>query len=192
MPRKPKPKTRPTGAKALEIRERRFEVQALRLRGMTLAKIAEALNINIDTACSDLAAVRAENRAAVTEVDQAKMLADALARLENVEKTAWAEYNKMDLTPGQRLRALDLVRVTVNDKLKTLMDVGLVAKADATAKVTHVHELSWSPEMQERVARALLEQSLTTPLLEPVKDEWIDVAEVTEPVPVPVCTEDEQ
>jgi predicted transcriptional regulator len=181
-PRGPNVKNKPppTAITRYEIRERRYDVQQLRLSGMTLSKIAEKLNISLKTAQRDLEAVQAENVGSIALVQQQTVLADTMARHENVEQTVWEEYRKPDLTPGQRLRALDMVRTIVNDKLKVLMDTGLVHKAESESTVKHVHQLDWSPEMQDAVAQSLIEQSLTTPLLEPVPDTYIDVETTTE------------
>lgn len=170
-----KAKEPPKRLSQYELRERRWEVQQLRLRGMALRDIAKKLNICIKTAHNDLQAIQAENHDSIDTLKQQQVLAETLARFDNVEQTAWSEYAKDELTPGQRLRALDLVRVCVNDKLKVLMDVGLVHKAESESTVKHVHSLDWSPEMQDAVAQSLLEQQLTTPLLEPVPDDYIDV-----------------
>jgi predicted transcriptional regulator len=153
-----------------EIAERRKNVERLRLRGLSVTAIAKLLKVEVWTVSKDLKAVQEQNIKEVNDFDQSAAVAEAMSRYREIEERAWAEYSSAD-SSRERLKALDLLRVTQGDKLKALADTGLIHKEPVQLEVKHTHQLDWTPEMRDNVARALLYQGLTPQLAEPTLDE---------------------
>ena len=163
-----------------ELEERRKKILKLRLRGLSVTSIAKILNVSPSLVSNDLKKVRKENKTFVDKIDQNEFIGESLAIFDEVQERAWSEYQSSKAGTPQRLKALDLVRTVQKDKVDVLTDVGLIGEEDAPLEVEHVHRLEWTPEIQERVARALIEQSLTTVLPEPIPDEpaYIEEGEI--------------
>ena len=163
-----------------ELQERREQVQSLRIRGLSMRVIAKMLNVSPKTIERDLLAIRAQNESAVDASQQNQVVGEALARLRAVEERAWSEYHSSKKS-HERLKALDLIRTLQNDQLKAFKDAGILSSgAEHTVEVTHTHRLDWSEEMKEKVSRALLQQSLTPHLAEPVPESEVIDATYTE------------
>jgi hypothetical protein len=153
-----------------ETAERRRQVMKLRLRGLGVPQIAQVLKVKERVVIDDLEVVQRQNAQNVDKFQQNQF----------VEERVWSEFAAMEAgTPG-RLKALDMVRVLQNDRLKALLDTGIVKKDEAVV-VEHIHKLDdrWTPTVKATVAKALLEAGLTTQLAEPTPDD-------SQPNPAPV------
>lgn len=160
----------------LEIEERREQVQKLRLRGISIRSIAKIVQVSPNTVQRDLAAIRSRNSTALEQFEQNEHVGEALSRFEEVEERAWSEYHAAK-KPSEKLSALNLIRTVQNDKLKALIETGFIQKDTPKAVVEHTHKIDWTPDMQDRIAEALLESTLNPQLEEPYPDaEIIDVA----------------
>lgn len=157
-----------------ELEERRKRIFQLRLRGLSVTTIAKILNVSPSLVSSDLKKVRRENKGGIDGIDQNEFIGESLAIFDELQEKGWSEYQQLvgeKNCSNQRLKALDLIRTIQKDKVDVLTEVGLIGEEEAPLEVAHVHRLEWTPEIQERVARALIEQSLTTVLPEPIPDE---------------------
>lgn len=160
-----------------EQESRQEQICSLRLRGLTFVNIAKVLGISISTVQKDFKAIQKINAKRIDGLEQAEFIGESLAHYEEIEKKAWSEYHGAKKTQ-EKIKALDLIRVIQGDKIKALKEVGLIRGAEVKqVDVTHHHQLDWSVETQQRVAKAMLQASLTHQLAEPVAEsEIIDVS----------------
>jgi diadenosine tetraphosphate (Ap4A) HIT family hydrolase len=159
---------KPRKASDWEIAQRRKDVLRLRMRGNTYREIATTLGIGVNTVKSDLREVQEENAQRVKGFRQDHFVGETMTVFDDVIQHAWIEYARVG--PKDRLGALDLIRATANDRMKALMDVGLVHKAEQEVKHTHVHELPWSESVKQQVIQTMLNQALTPQALLPTPD----------------------
>jgi len=167
----------------IEIDERRTQVEKLRFRGLGVAQIAKVMGLDPKMVSRDLVAVRDKNRANISEMEQNAYIGEALNVLSEVQQKAWEEYHSTpDAKRQNRLKALDLIRSIEKDKLNALLDTGVIEKKEDPKQIDHKHTLSldWNDEMRDKVANALLEQSLKTPVLAPVIDATVVEAPAVE------------
>jgi len=190
VPEKPKLPRRSDGAMARlskwEQFERRQQVAKLRMQGLQMAQIAKVMNLNIHTVSRDLDAVQSENKKVITDFDKQKYLGEGLARFEEIRQRTWSEYYSTDEV-RYKLKALDVLRAVQRDEFSALIDTGVIVKdPEKPQQVEHEHKhtlhLDWSPEMRERVAQALLQESLRTTLAEPTLEAGVVDAVVVETV----------
>jgi len=156
-----------------EIADRRQQVMRLRLQGLTPAVIAKLINVSPATVSTDLKAVQQEQIEKVDALKVNEFMADALEMLAMVEEKAWSEYQKADPGSPARLKALDMVRRVQLDKLTALSDVGIFKKPEEVPKkIEHEHHVRFDlpPQARQNAARALLNETLASNLLEPSPD----------------------
>jgi hypothetical protein len=166
------------GLQRVEIRERRYEVRALRLQGFNITQIADKLGHDPQTIRKDLQVIREEQSAEAKTFDRDQHVAEAQERFDLIEQKAWEVFNEAKPGSATKVKALDLVRLSQSDRTKIMVDTGVIVKEQRQLEVKHTHSLEWDDDMRERVARALVEQSLKTPLLEPTPEEDLDVIDV--------------
>jgi len=177
-----------------EIEERRTKIQRLRLRGLGYENIAKLLGITAVMVERDMIAIADKNRKSIDNFQQNQFIAENLGVLDEVMERAWAEFSTAAEGTTHRLKSLDLVRSTQGDKMKALIDCGLIEKEPQHIDVEHSFKLDWDPDFQDRVVAAMLLQATPSQLAEPTPDttDIIDVEsdDELEPIPVPFDTED--
>lgn len=177
-----------------EIAERRLKVMRLRLSGLSYIAVGKSLGITVAVVRKDLKATAEKNQAKLDSFSQNEVIAEALSTLDEVHCRAWAEFAMSEEGSPHRLKVLDLIRNTTGDRLKALHDCGLIRKETQKVEVEHSIKLDWSEEVQEKVARALLQTTMSSMLAEPELDthDVIDVEPVeSEPVAKPNEVEEE-
>jgi len=146
---------------------------------MSPSEIATKVGVDHSTITKDLAAIRDEQAGEAVKYDKDQHVVESAERLDMVDQCAWQTY--LEAKPGSqtRIKALDLIRLTQNDRTKTLVDTGVIQKETHKVEVMHTHQLEWDDDMRERVAKALIDQSLTTNLLEPTREKDDNIIDVT-------------
>jgi transcriptional regulator len=155
-----------------EIYERRQMVMRLRLKGKTHREIAKELGVGTMTVRRDMQAIKEHVAAKVEDFEKDQALGESLHTYDLIHKEAWVEYNKCAHGSTQRVQFLNLIRAAENDRVKMLMDVGLISKNPV--KVEHTHKsdevlAGLTKDAQQLIAMALLKAQLRPPG-EPVLD----------------------
>ena len=164
----------------LERAERRNQIVKLRLRGLQNKAIAKLLGVTPETISKEMKIIKQQNAEAVATFDQEAFIGEALSMFKEVQERAFAEHATAK-KPGERIKALDLIRTTQNDKIKAMRDLGLVQNQPQQIEVTQVQRIDWSPDVKAHVAKTLIEQALVQQLEEPIPEaEVIDVTPVGE------------
>ena len=162
----------------VEIRERRYEVRQLRLKGMNPGDIALKLGVEPATISKDLKAIREEQAGEMDEFDRAQHVVEAGERYDMIDQLAHDTYDAAKAGSQTRIKALDLLRLTQGDRTKTMIDTGVIQKEAHRVEVTHSHKLEWDDEMRRKVANALVAQSLTSQLAAPTLEDAENVIDV--------------
>lgn len=167
------------------IYDRQIRVLKLKLRGHSIVDIAKTLGVSESTIKRDLEVIKKENREAVYKAEKEDVISDILSGYDDIMDRAWAEFEGSMPGSPHRLRSLDLVRTTKNDKLRAMQDVGLIElqaqKTEQHITIDLIRE--WTPEAREQAARAILESSLTKELPPPLPEtQIIDVTPIEEPL----------
>jgi hypothetical protein len=143
----------------LELAERRQIIMSMRLRGKSLREIGKELGIGYMTVKRDLDAVAALNRQRISEFERNGALASAAHTYDMLEKEAWEQVFRCANGTSNRAQFMNLVRVVNNDRIKMLMDVGLIDKAtqkvEVKSETTHLLE-GWTKDAKQMMAMALL------------------------------------
>jgi len=179
-----------------EIAERRLKVQRLRLRGLSTSTIAKMLGVSFNTVAKDLEAVQKENISKITNFDQDAFVSENQAVLDMVIERAWGEYSSFKEGEPGRIKALDMVRVAQNDKLRALIETGMIHKEPQQVEHTHTFNLPWDEDTKHVVAEALLQRALAPQLAAPTPHldhhPGKNVIEVEVVGPSETVTEDEE
>jgi hypothetical protein len=131
----------------------------MRLRGKSLREIGKELGIGYMTVKRDLDAVAALNCQRITEFERNGALAAAAHTYDMLEKEAWEQVFRCANGTSNRAQFMNLVRVVNGDRIKMLMDVGLISKApqkvEVKSETTHLLE-GWTEDAKQMMAMALL------------------------------------
>jgi hypothetical protein len=151
-----------------EIMERRQHIGKLRTQGLQVRQIAKILNLSDFTVEMDLHAVQKENAQLVSQFEKDKHLGDSLARYEHLRQEAWSRYYSAK-EDRHKLKALEVLLSIEKEQNGMLIDTGVIVTKEPPQQVEHKHtlQLDWSADMKNRVAEALLQQSLRSTLAEP-------------------------
>jgi hypothetical protein len=167
---KPNQMAKAPRATAYEMQERRQKIYSLRLRGMPQSAIAKLLDVDINVVQRDLAQIQKENSAKIDQFQQNGFVGEAMSVYDDITHRAWSEYAAAPAGTPHRLKSLDLIRTTQNDKLKVLEETGMITKEPVTIEHKHTFELPWDSSIQDAVVNALIQQKLTPQLAEPTPD----------------------
>jgi len=160
-----------------DIEDRRKKSWELRQRGMTYREIGEETGVSIATVKKDLDFAKEKYRTEISSLEKEEYLASAIPQYDDIISTAW-KIAKSSPTED-RLRALDLIRKTVNDKRKAIQDVGVIKKENKVVEHTISILDEWSEENKQQAVQALIGMNMPT-LGEPTPD--IEEAEIVEEV----------
>lgn len=153
-----------------EIQERRTKVQRLRLRGLSAGSIAKLLGITPITVKRDLEAIQRVNVAQIDEFQQNQFVGESLVVFNEIMERGWSEYSSVPEGHPMRIKSLDLIRTTQNDKLRVLQETGMVRREPAILEHRLSFDLPWDEEVKHAVAEALLHRRLVPQLPEPTPD----------------------
>jgi DNA-directed RNA polymerase specialized sigma24 family protein len=161
---------KPKKSSEYEVMQRRKDVLRLRMRGHAYKEIADKLKISVNTVKNDLNTVREDAEKQVKGFRQEHFVGETMTVFDDIMARAWEEFFACSLGSKQRIAALDLVRVTQNDKFKALADVGMITKASQEVTHRHVHEMPWDEHLQQQVIQGMLSRALTPQLEAPEPD----------------------
>lgn len=155
-----------------EMYERRQMVMRLRLKGMPYKAIGKELGIGIMTVKRDLQSLKQDVSARVTKFDRDYALGECLQTYERIHQEAWQEYEGCSHGSSGRAQFLNLIRAAENDRVKVLMDVGMIGRE--AVKVEHNHKADEAlagitKDAQQLIAMALLKAQLS-PAKEPIRE----------------------
>ena len=149
-----------------EVYERRQMVLRKRLKGLTFRNIAKELGVGVMTVRRDLQAIKERMADKVSKFEKDQALGECLQTYELIHQESWDQYHRCAHGSSQRVQFLNLIRAAEGDRIKTLMDVGLIGKA--AVKVEHKHEADkvlagLTKDAQSLIAMALLKAQLKPP-----------------------------
>jgi hypothetical protein len=158
-----------------ELERRRVEAQRLRIRGLTYTQIARELAVDVATIRRDFEAIRMANRERLHALTPQDLAAQCEETYNELERRLWAEYESAPENSRHRLNALDLLRLTVNDRVRCLRDCGLIGESDATLRRADGrpgYELDFQLSADERafLAEQLIQRALVRELPGPVPE----------------------
>jgi hypothetical protein len=110
--------------------------------------------------------------ARVSKFDSDFALGECLQTYERIHQEAWNEYESCSHGSSGRATFLNLIRAAENDRVKVLMDVGLIGRE--AVKVEHNHKADQAlkgitKDAQQLIAMALLKAQLQPPK-EPIRE----------------------
>jgi len=152
-----------------ELQERRTKVYRLRLQGISYSNIAKMLNMSVLTVRRDLEHIRKDNQTKIDQFQQNQFVGESLLVFDEIINRAWNEYNS-NKEGNPRLKSLDLIRTTQNDKLRVLQETGMIHKQATAVEHTHVVSLPWTENVKDAVIQTLLQQKLSPQLAAPTPD----------------------
>lgn len=175
-------------ASSEEMYERRQMVMRLRLKGKTYREIAKELGIGTMTVRRDMQKIKEHVAHKVADFEKDQALGESLHTYELIHQEAWDQYYRSPNASTQRVQFLNLIRAAENDRVKMLMDVGLISKNPV--KVEHTHKsdevlAGLTKDAQQLIAMALLKAQLRPPG-EPVLDTIPGGNGESKALPVPV------
>jgi len=149
-----------------EMSERQQLVMRGRLKGQTFRQIAKDLGVGVMTVRRDLQTVKEKVADRVSQFEKDQALGESLQTYELIHQEAWDQYHRCAHASEGRARFLNLIRAAENDRVKTLMDVGLIGKA--AVQVEHKHKADevlgeLTKDAQQLIAMALLKAQLRPP-----------------------------
>jgi hypothetical protein len=169
-----------------EIADRRRKVMRLRLRGLGIPQIARVIQISESTVESDLLEVQKINQQAVNNFEKNQFIGESLLVFSELEERAWAEFSAAESGTSHRLKSLELIRSLNKDKIDALVDTGVIKKAEDAQIIEHHHSIKWDEDLKSKIAKAMLEASLKTKLLEPTPESYtqplVDIVQSVEEV----------
>lgn len=157
-------------AKKLEAEDRRKKVQSLLLRGLTITNIAQLLKVQPKTVKSDITAIKRANLKKIDDFQQELFVGESFAVFEELIEQGWKEFLSNKEGDARRIKALDFIRTTANDKIRLLKETGMVKTEGEHVTVTHTFDIPWDDATQRKVAMALLQEKLTPQLAAPTPD----------------------
>lgn len=161
-----------------ELEFRRAAAYRLRLRGMTYSEIGEVLGYSHVTARKDVELGRLAASDSIETYSSKNHVAEMMQAYDDILHESWA-ISKSSRDPEVRLKALQEVRKTINDKQKALMNAGLTGAQNApvTNQVNITAIGHWSGENVNEAIQAILGLQLTTPNLAPIPDAEADLVD---------------
>lgn len=161
-----------------ELDMRRRDAYKMRLRGMTYAEIGEALGVSHVTARNDVEKAKSMAIHDTANYDSKDHVAEMMAAYDDILQTSW-EISKSTRDPEVRLKALQEVRKTVNDKQKALMNAGMLGPQNVPTPTTlNIGVIGhWSEANIQEAIQAVLGLQLTTPVLDPEPDTEAELVE---------------
>jgi predicted ArsR family transcriptional regulator len=146
--------------------ERRQMVMRKRLKGLTFRQIAKELGVGVMTVRRDLQSIKEHNAAKVSQFERDQQLGDSLQTYDLIHQEAWDQYHRCANGSEGRARFLNLIRAAESERVKVLMEVGLIGKA--AVQVEHRHKADEALEgltkdAQQLIAMALLKAQLRPP-----------------------------
>jgi hypothetical protein len=169
-----------------EIADRRRKVMRLRLRGLGIPQIAKVIQIPESTVESDLVEVQKINQQTIDKFEKNQFIGESLSIFTELEEKAWAEFNATEPGTSHRLKSLELIRSLNKDKIDALVDTGVIKKAEESQVIEHHHSIKWDDDLKSKIAKAMLEASLKTKLLEPTPEIYtqpqVDIVQSVEEV----------
>lgn len=163
-----------TRGSSLDPSTRRRIVRDMRSKGYKREAIAKHLGVSGKTVARDVKYLQQDPPSA----DELDSLCQTISsHLGEIEDKARSIFNDNNQSANAQIQALEVFRKAQGDRIRYAKESGYFGERTKEVQVTHTHNtLDWSPEMRERVARALIEATLTTELLEPMPEaEYIDV-----------------
>jgi len=164
-----------------EKKERQKQVLRLRLRGLSEAVIAKALNVSTFTVNRDLKTIQEANSEQMNNLQRNQFVAESLTVFGELSERAWSEVHANPTGTVGRLKALDLVRIVEKDKLSALVDTGLIQKVPPVV-IEPKAPIMWSEEAQQAIAQIMLKEALRSPVIEPTL-ELLATEQKTEDIP---------
>ena len=124
------------------INQRQDEVMRLRLRGLPVAVIADAVGVSTRSCERDLDALRQQHGEVFRKRHPDELLAMAEFAFKAAEQAAWRIHD--DAAPGgtARVNALREVRRSINDRVRLLISAGILPRFSARPKATEPTRLA--------------------------------------------------
>lgn len=152
------------------LTERQIQILKLSLRGFPQTLIAQVLSISQPLVSRELSRVKQHIRERGDVVDQSEVVGRSLTVYDDVQTKAYDLYHTNLGDAGTQTKALQLILQAEKDRMKLLMDLGLVERAAQEVNHNMVQPSkfvkAWSEGQVQTAARALLTAALT-PLEEP-------------------------
>lgn len=111
-----------------ETEMRRRQVWELMLRGMPKGIMAKMLGVDPNTITQDVKSIRANHQQYVKDLDIDEEFGDALAKFDHIFSLALSDYSSSDRN-SDKASFLSQAAAAVNNKLRFMMDTGMVPKA---------------------------------------------------------------
>jgi len=151
-----------------EMYERRQLVLRMRLRGKTYRQIAKELGVATMTVKRDLQLIKDQQASRVTQFERDKALGECLQTYELIHQEAWEQYHSAVVGSDNRVKFLNLIRAAENDRVKVLMDVGMIGRDAVRIEHEHSHKADavlagLTKDAQQLIAMALLKAQLKPP-----------------------------
>ena len=163
--------------KAAILETKQQTAYELKLRGYKLEGIAAVLGVTTRTVKNYIRNFKDRMGTHIVPANAKELIGDSMLAYENIEKEAWQEWVDAKGNPAARAKFLDLARVSRNDRIKLLKDLGVIAPPTTTEVVEEYEEivkdeLNKIPEEVRRlVRRAVITRTYTGPAIsEPEPD----------------------
>lgn len=146
--------------KAIELR--RVDVIRRRLRGETIASIADSLDCSVSTINNDLKAIRAANNSVVKEFNQEDYIGETLQTFKKIEEESWMQVFSLGIGDSRKAKFLDSIRATRKEAIKLLQSSGLLHKEAEKVEIQVTSEVinGWSSDQKMLVADAVVEAAI--------------------------------
>lgn len=156
------------------LTDRQKSLVRLRFRGFSWEAAGKLVGLKPRQITTDVKAIKEHYARHGTNVDQDKFVGESITVFEEVAVQAWNVALQKDISPGEKVKALQLVLQATEKQNKLRMDVGILQKA--TTKHEHVLAVSpWVEKLQStdrtEITKKLLESQLKElPEPEPLED----------------------
>lgn len=159
----------------IELRDRRREVMQKRARGMSMRAIARSLNVSVATIKRDIDTARVEGIRDIKELHKEEYVAETILQYDDVLKKAWELADSPDADIS--LKAMNTIRMILNDKRKALQETGIIEKVKEQSEVQIETTFKLDEKQLEAASQALIFGMLTPtdPSLLPRPEDVIDV-----------------
>lgn len=166
-----------------DVEERRQKALALHTRGKSVRAIAQRMGVSHGTISRDINIAKESGVKDIEEFDRDKYVTETITGYKDIVREAWRIYDVSD--SETRLKALNMVRLTLKDLRQALQDTGPLKKENDSSSENSIHWTiiaNWSPENIKEAAQALLGARLNTKLEDPEPPEMYekDIIDVEE------------
>lgn len=146
------------------LTERQRRLVRLRFRGMSWETAGKMVGISDHTVWQEANAIKAHYEKCGMSVDQNLLVGESLSVFDEVSAQAWQLAMNNEASPGEKIKALQLVLSAKEKQNKLLLDIGVMQKA--TTKHEHVLSVSpWVEQLQKndrtQITRNLLESQFS-------------------------------